>query len=337
MAEKISFELIKDLDFKTNEAYKRVRTNISFSGEDIRVISVTSSVPNEGKSSVSFNLARSFAEDGRKTLYIDADIRKSVMIARYGVDKETLGLTHYLSGQVKQLEDVVYETDVPNMDVIFTGAQAPNPAELLGLEKFRKMVATLREQYDYVIIDCPPLGSVIDAVLISRATDGTILVIEADNLSYKFVQGIKRELEINNCKILGVILNKVEMGGKGYYGYYGGYYGYSDSYGYGEEETKGKKNKDKKHHSSSSAQSKKGRHTRTFDTGRTVSSTGRTTAPRTASGSAPRTASGTATPRTTSGVTAPRTTASSSTARPVRSSDTGTLASRRPLESEEDE
>ena len=82
MAEKISFEILKELDFKTNEAYKRVRTNITFSGEDIRVISITSSVPNEGKSSVSFNLARSFAEDGRKTLYIDADIRKSVTIAR---------------------------------------------------------------------------------------------------------------------------------------------------------------------------------------------------------------------------------------------------------------
>ncbi|MBR6172179.1 MAG: CpsD/CapB family tyrosine-protein kinase [Eubacterium sp.] len=267
MAEKISFETLKELDFKTNEAYKRVRTNITFSGEDIRVISITSSVPNEGKSSVSFNLARSFAEDGRKTLYIDADIRKSVTIARYGVDRETQGLTHFLSGQVKQLEDVIYETDVDNLDVIFTGAKAPNPAELLGLEKFRKMMSTLREAYDYIIIDCPPLGSVIDAVLISRATDGTILVIESDNLSYKLVQSVKRELEQNNCKILGVILNKVEMGGKGYYGYYGGYYGYSDYYGYGNEDSKKGSSEKKKSSSSSSGGVKKSRHTRTFDTG----------------------------------------------------------------------
>jgi capsular exopolysaccharide synthesis family protein len=266
VAEKISFEILKELDSKTNEAYKRVRTNITFSGEDIRVISVTSSVPNEGKSSVSFNLARSFAEDGKKTLYIDADIRKSVTVARYGVDRETLGLTHYLSGQVKQLEEIIYETDVDNLDVIFTGAKAPNPAELLGLEKFRKMMSTLKGIYDYIIIDCPPLGSVIDAVLISRATDGTILVIESDSLSYKLVQSVKRELDQNNCKILGVILNKVEMGGKGYYGYYRGYYGYSDYYGHGNEDDK-KDSAGKKKSSSSSGSAKKSRHTRTFDTG----------------------------------------------------------------------
>ena len=233
MAQKINFELKKDLDFKTNEAYKRVRTNITFSGEDVRAISVTSSIPNEGKTQVSFNLARCFAEDGKKVIFVDADIRKSVTIARYGVDKETKGLSHFLSGQVKNLEDIIYESDIPNMYAIFTGAKAPNPAELLGLPKFATMIETLKESYDYVIIDCPPLGSVVDAVLVTKAADGAILVIEADNLSYKVVQSVKRQLEQSNCKILGAILNKVQLGGKGYYGYYKGYYGYYDRYGYG--------------------------------------------------------------------------------------------------------
>ena len=120
MAQQVTFEIKKELDFKINEAYKRVRTNIAFSGEDVHAIAVTSSVPNEGKSAVSFNLAKSFAEDGRKTLFIDADIRKSVTVARYGVDRETKGLSHYLSGQVRELEDIVYESDIPNMYVIFT-------------------------------------------------------------------------------------------------------------------------------------------------------------------------------------------------------------------------
>lgn len=128
MAQQIRFENIKDLDFKTNEAYKRVRTNITFSGEDIRVVAVTSSIPNEGKSEVSFRLAQAFAEDGKKVLYIDADIRKSVTVARYGVDRETKGLSHYLSGQTKNLEDVIYETNIDNLSMIFTGAKAPNPA-----------------------------------------------------------------------------------------------------------------------------------------------------------------------------------------------------------------
>ena len=237
MAQQIRFENIKDLDFKTNEAYKRVRTNITFSGEDIQVVAVTSSIPNEGKSEVSFRLAQAFAEDGKKVLYIDADIRKSVTVARYGVDRETKGLSHYLSGQTKNLEDVIYETNIDNLSMIFTGAKAPNPAELLGRPKFANMLKTLKEQYDFIILDCPPLGSVIDAVLVAKNCDGTILVIESDNVSYKMVQNVKKQLDQSDCKILGVVLNKVQTGGKGYYGYYKGYYGYYDDYGYGSEES----------------------------------------------------------------------------------------------------
>ncbi len=237
MAQQIRFENIKDLDFKTNEAYKRVRTNITFSGEDIRVVAVTSSIPNEGKSEVSFRLAQAFAEDGKKVLYIDADIRKSVTVARYGVDRETKGLSHYLSGQTKNLEDVIYETNIDNLSMIFTGAKAPNPAELLGRPKFANMLEALKGQYDFIILDCPPLGSVIDAVLVAKNCDGTILVVESDNVSYKMVQNVKKQLDQSDCKILGVVLNKVQSGGKGYYGYYKGYYGYYDDYGYGSEES----------------------------------------------------------------------------------------------------
>lgn len=237
MSGSITFENLKELDFKVNESYKRIRTNISFSGDNIKAIALTSSVPNEGKTEVSFNIARSMAEDGKKTLYIDADIRKSVVLARYGVDKETKGLSHYLSGQSKSVDEIIYTTNVPNLDVIFTGTKSPNPAELLGNEKFEKLVKDAKEKYDYIIIDCPPLGSVIDAVLVAKVCDGAIIVIEADNVSYKVVQGVKKQLEAGDCKILGAILNKVQSSGKGYYGYYKGYYGYYDSYGeYGENE-----------------------------------------------------------------------------------------------------
>lgn len=237
MSNKITFENLKELDFKVNESYKRIRTNISFSGEDIKVITMTSTVPNEGKTEVSFNISRSFAEDKKKTLYIDADIRKSVVLARYGVDKEAKGLSHYLSGQTKELDDIICETNVENLDVIFTGTKSPNPAELLGSSRFSKLIEKLREMYDYIIIDCPPLGAVIDAVLVAKVSDGTIIVIESDNISYKAVQGVKRQLDQGGCKILGAILNKVETGGKGYYGYYKGGYGYYDNYGdYGDTE-----------------------------------------------------------------------------------------------------
>lgn len=225
---KIVFDKIKDLDFKTNEAYKTLRTNIRFSGEDIKTIAFTSSVPNEGKSVVSFRLAKSFADDGKKVLYLDADIRKSVLLTRYEAAEETIGLTHYLTGQ-NELEEVVYETNIPGMSVIFTGQVAPNPSELLGSEKFVALLSTLREAYDYVIIDCPPLGSVIDAALVSKYSDGSVIVIENENVSIRMIQRVKEQLERSGSKILGCILNKVDMSGKGYgqygKGYYGSYYG----------------------------------------------------------------------------------------------------------------
>ena len=234
---KVNFEKKETLDFKSNEAYKTLRTNISFSGDDIRVIALTSSVPNEGKSVVAFNLANSLAEDGKKVLYIDADIRKSVTVVRYGVDVETKGLAHYLSGQAK-LEQVIYETNIDNLSVIFTGQTAPNPSELLGNDRFKKMLEQEREEFDYIIIDCPPLGSVIDAAIVAKECDGAIIVIETDNASYKIVQRVKKQLDQSGCRILGAVLNKVEMGGKGYYGkgYYGNYYGryYGDYGNYGE-------------------------------------------------------------------------------------------------------
>ena len=238
---KVNFEKRKELDYKTNESYKTLRTNISFCGDDIHVIALTSSVPNEGKSAVSFNLAVSLSEDNKKVLYIDADIRKSVTIARYGVDIETRGLSHYLSGQ-SELSDIIYETNISNFDIIFTGQSAPNPSELLGSSRFKKLVETTREEYDYVIIDCPPLGSVIDAAIVAKECDGAIIVVETDNASYKLVQRVKKQLDQSGCKILGAVLNKVEMGGKGYgyygKGYYGGYYNryYGDYGNYGNDD-----------------------------------------------------------------------------------------------------
>ena len=234
MGQKISFENLKDLSFKVNESYKRIRTNISFSGDDIKTIALTSTVPNEGKTEVSFNICRSFAEDGKRTLFVDADIRKSVVLSRYGVDKEAKGLTHFLSGQVQALDDIICQTSIENPDIIFTGTKSPNPAELLGNDKFKTLMETCRQNYDYVVVDCPPLGSVIDAVLVAKVCDGTIIVVETDNVSYKAVQGVKKQLDKSHCKVLGAILNKVQSSGKGYYGYYKGYgYGYGDKYGYG--------------------------------------------------------------------------------------------------------
>lgn len=224
---------IERQDFRTKEAYKTLRTNLEFAGRNVKVISLTSCTPNEGKTSVSFQLALSMAEAGKRTILVDADLRKSVMRGRYKTTHEQYGLSHYLSGQV-ELDDACCVTNVENFHIIFAGPVPPNPSELLGGDNFRNMITILRNNYDYVIIDTPPLGSVIDGAVVARVCDGAVIVIESNAISYKFAQSVKEQLEKSGARILGCVLNKVNMTSNGYYGkyyskYYGKYYGSDDA------------------------------------------------------------------------------------------------------------
>lgn len=214
-------------DYRTNEAYKTLRTNLEFSGSDKRTIVLTSSTPNEGKSTVSLGLALSLSESGKRVLLVDADLRKSVLMGRHKVTESVKGLSHYLSGQA-QLSDVICGTQEDNMFVIFAGIIPPNPSELLGSERFAELIRRTKNDYDYVIVDAPPLGSVIDAAVIAKACDASVLVVAASTVSYKFIRTVKSQLEKTECPILGVVLNKVNMKQNRYYGkYYGNYYGES--------------------------------------------------------------------------------------------------------------
>lgn len=220
--------------FQLDEAFKILRTNIEFCGDEVKVVCLTSCTPNEGKSSVATHLATSMAEAGKRTILIDADLRKSVMMGRYKLEGgEIKGLSHFLTGQ-GALSECICQTDYSNMQMIFSGPETPNPAELLGGKRFATLLEALRKNYDYIIIDSPPLGSVIDAAIIARQCDGVAIVIAAGSISYKFVQGVKAQLEKSDCRILGVILNKVDMEKTSYYGgYYGKHYGryYGKYYG----------------------------------------------------------------------------------------------------------
>lgn len=221
----INIERLRKLDYRSNEAYKNLRTNIQLCGSEIKVIMVTSATPNEGKSSVSFNLAVSLAEAGKKVIFIDADLRKSVLVGRYKINKSVKGLTHFLAGQAT-FEEVMYATNVENFFTVFSGPVPPNPAELLGNKTFKLLIKTLRETYDYVVIDTPPLGNVIDGAIVAQECDGAAFVIAANGVSHKFIQKAIEQLQKTNCKMLGAVLNKVDMSENGYYGkYYGNYYG----------------------------------------------------------------------------------------------------------------
>ena len=215
----------EELDYRCNESFKSLRSNIQFCGDDIKVISLTSCTPNEGKTSIAFNLAKSFSEIDKKVIFIDADLRKSVLMGRYKVGVVKGGLSHYLSGQ-RKLDEVICQSNIDNLDVIFCGSYSPNPAELLEHTRFDNMIKRLRDEYDYVIVDTPPLGSVIDSAIVAKEADGSIIVVEANAISYKFAQNVKEQLSKTGCRILGVILNKVPLENHKYYGkYYAKYYG----------------------------------------------------------------------------------------------------------------
>ena len=214
-------------DTSMDEAYKALRTNIQFCGADKKVIAFTSCTPNEGKSNVTFHLAASLAESGKSVLLIDADLRKSVLMGRVHVEEEVMGLTHYLSKQAK-LSDVICATNLPKFHIIFSGVVPPNPAELLGSRLFKDMIRLVRDVYDYIIVDTPPIGSVIDAAVIARYCDGGIFVIEPGVVSYKLAQKCIKQLEKSGCRILGAVMNKVDTKKdkyySSYYKHYGGYY-----------------------------------------------------------------------------------------------------------------
>ena len=211
-------------DQRFDEAMKTLRTNIQFSGADIRTIMMTSTEPNEGKSEITFHTALSFANTGKKVLLIDADIHKSVLTTRYHLDQEVDGLSQYLTGQ-KRAEEVTYSTNLENFDILFSGPYAPNPAELFESSLMRELLEEAAKHYDYVLVDTPPEGSLIEGAIIAQYCDGAILVIKSGTISYKRVQRVKRQVEKSGCRMLWAVLNMVNTSKGSYYNsyYYGDY------------------------------------------------------------------------------------------------------------------
>lgn len=212
-------------DFRFEEAIKTLRTNIQFSGPDIKTVMFTSAVPGEGKSQITVSEAMSLAGLGKRVLVVDADIRKSVLLSRYQIEQEVHGLTEYLSGQ-KQLDDVICTTDIQGLDMIFAGPYSPNPSELLAEPLFKELVRRMREEYDYILIDTPPMAGLTDGAIIAMECDGAVMVIEAGAVSRRIEKRIKEQLEKSGCRVLGVVLNKVKPEYGAYYGKkYDKYYG----------------------------------------------------------------------------------------------------------------
>jgi len=209
---------------KAEEYYNALRTNIQLSGNNLKVIAVTSVDPSEGKSTTSTNIAWAFARAGYKTLLIDADIRNSVMSGVFKSREKITGLTDYLAGS-QDLSHGLCETDVENLFVVQSGAVSPNPTALLQSANFERMIETLRKYFDYIIVDTAPIGVVIDAAIIVQKCDASVLVAEAGVAKRREVQKAKSQLEHTGKPFLGVVLNKFDVQ-REKYGSYGGYGNY---------------------------------------------------------------------------------------------------------------
>ena len=224
---KVTLKDPKKSDYFYEESIKTLRTNIQFSSKQVKVVLLTSCYPNEGKSDIAFSLSLEMGKAGKRVLLVDADIRKSNFIKRYSVNQTIHGLSQYLSGQVER-QWITYQTNFPNVDMIFAGPLAPNPSELLGDPAFGELLEEKRKEYDYIFIDTPPIGNMIDAAIVAEKSDGAVLVIESEAVSYSVAQKSLTQLERSGCKILGAVLNKVDMKKdkyySSYYGRYGGYY-----------------------------------------------------------------------------------------------------------------
>lgn len=209
-------------DFFTQEAYKVLRSNLQFCGQEVRAIAITSCNEHEGKTTISLNIGKSFAELDKKVLVIDADMRKSVIAGRNTDAVNPKGLSEVLTG-MESLEDCIYETQYPSLNLLFAGKYPPNPVELLSSNHFTDLIKMVREEYDYVIIDTAPLGLVIDAAVIGPVCDGVALVISDGNVKRNQAQAVIDQINKSDSKLLGVIRNQTSKK-KGSYYYRKGYY-----------------------------------------------------------------------------------------------------------------
>lgn len=208
------------------EAFRALRTALHFAGTEQgrKVILITSTLPGEGKSTVSANLAETIAQTNKRVLLIGCDLRKPTIHHAFNLSNRT-GLTNFLIGDTSA-EKIVLPSGIDNLTVITSGIVPPNPAELLGSDRMRWLVGQVREKFDIVILDAPPMLSVTDAAVLAPFSDAAVVVIAAGRVSTKLVPVLRDTVTQCQVKVAGLVINDRDARGSDYYGgYYGSYYG----------------------------------------------------------------------------------------------------------------
>jgi capsular exopolysaccharide synthesis family protein len=230
------------------EAFRSIRTALSFSvaAQNVRFLMVTSASPAEGKTLVSTNVAAALAQTGKRVLLVDADMRKPALHKNFELDNQR-GLTSLLVEEDTAVVDVARQTEVENLSFISCGAIPPNPAELIGCERMRAVLQEMIDGYEYVVIDTPPVINVTDAAILAHTAHGVILVVRGFRTERDLARRAVEVLSAAGAKMLGVVLNNIDVPRGAYY--YDGYYSYKKGYryyAYGEEGGRRKRKRHKK-------------------------------------------------------------------------------------------
>ena len=244
----VALKNLPELSYAGNEAINTLCTNLTFSGENIRKIMLTSCHASEGKTFLSMNIVRTLAKLDKTVVLVDCDLRKSVIARKHLVygDGPVKGLSHYLAGMAS-IEDILYEVvDVPNLYIVPCGRNVSNSLPLVSSPKLGELLNTLQEQMDYVIVDAPPVGLLIDAAKIATNCDGTLLVVNYNAVRKQELIDAQEQLEQSGCPILGTVLNQANFGDYMSRKYYYSKYYYSHyNYYYSSDKPDGKKSKKK--------------------------------------------------------------------------------------------
>jgi receptor protein-tyrosine kinase len=221
-SEDLSGRLVTTLDptGAASEAYRTIRTNLIYSLVDLplQVIVFTSPGPQEGKSTICANLGVTLAEGDNSTLILDCDFRRPVLHKIFGL-RNLRGIVNVLAGE-HRLEEV-WQEPLPGLKTVTVGPVPPNPSELLGSQRFAEFLERVRQDFDYVLIDAPPIELVSDPAILATQGDGALLVVDAQKTRKGSVRRSMRSLEAVGANVLGTVMNNVKAGRDGYYGYRG--------------------------------------------------------------------------------------------------------------------
>ena len=238
------------LDYSGKEALNSIATNLTFVGRHMNKFVLTSCVASEGKSSLTMQLMLNLAQRGNSVVLVDADLRASFLMSKlkFEQDGEIKGLVHYLAGYC-ELDQALYQTDVEGAYLIPIGDTVANPLPLLDSQDFGNMMEELSKKFDYVLVDAPPVGVVIDAAVVAKYCDGAVFVMAYGQRSKREVLDAVQQLEQSGCPVLGCVINMVTVKSLAEKSYYKKYYSshYSKYYnGYGDKKDESKDIKKKR-------------------------------------------------------------------------------------------